>query len=141
MVVEIFALCDAATDYGGRMNLLGVFELLAAPRLPVVKDHCSVAARLRFDRTGAGLRQVAVRFVNAEGRQPVPDMIAPMQVTVADGRSTSAVNLVLNINGLLLPAFGLYEVQLLVDGRLSATLPLMVAQAKAGRSPRNPMAN
>ena len=36
MKVEIFALCDAATESQGKLNLLGTFDQLVAGSVPVV---------------------------------------------------------------------------------------------------------
>ena len=49
MKVEVFALCDAATESQGKLNLLGTFDRLVAKQLPVVHPACAVAIRLRFD--------------------------------------------------------------------------------------------
>ena len=32
--IEIFTLCDAAADYQGRLNILGVFDTIFAPQMP-----------------------------------------------------------------------------------------------------------
>lgn len=141
MVVEIFSICDAATDYGGRLNLLGAFEGIAAPKAPIVRDRCSLAVRMRFAREEVGRHAVAVRFTNKEGKQPIPDMKAVLNVKVAEGRESGTVNLVLNINRLTFPDFGTYEIQLFVDEAKQASLPLLVAKAKERKQIRNRMDN
>ncbi len=141
MNVEIFSICDAATDYAGRLNLLGAFEGIAAPKAPIMRDRCSLAIRMRFDKAEAGNHAVAVRFFDKDGNMPIPEMKAALNVKVMSGRSTSAFNLVLNINRLTFPHFGVYDIQLFVDDALQASLPLLVAQAKERKQVRNRMDN
>lgn len=141
MFVEIFSICDAATDYGGRLNLLGTFEGIASAKAPIVRDRCSVAARIRFEAREAGSHSVSTRFVDEKGEQVMPEMRASLSVKIQGGRTSGAFNFVLNINRLILPKFGLYEIQLWVDGVRQSSIPLLVAQAKERSRLRNPMEN
>jgi hypothetical protein len=54
MKVELFAACDYAADYAGKLTLVGVFDTLGAPSIPVVHPQLSVVAKLRFDDAEAG---------------------------------------------------------------------------------------
>lgn len=141
MVVEIFSICDAATDYGGRLNLLGAFEGIAAPDAPVTRDHVVLAVRLRFDASEAGRRTISIRFLDPEERPLLPDLKARIAVKALAGRRSCAHNLVLNINRLVFPMFGEYWIRLFVDDRPAASLPLLVAQSKASKPARNSMDN
>ena len=51
MNVELFVLCDAATDYQGKLNILGTFDAIRAKEMPVVYPLCTVALRMRFQKT------------------------------------------------------------------------------------------
>lgn len=141
MFVEIFSICDAATDYSGRLNLLGAFEGIASSKTPIVRDRCSIAMRIRFESAEAGEHPVGVRFLNKEGKQVIPEMGARLNVKLVPGRESGAFNLVLNINRLTFPDFGVYEIQLLVDGEVKSRLPLLVARAKERRKLRTGMDN
>ena len=48
MQVEMFSLCDAAAVEGGKLNILGAFDMIAAPKMPVVHPHCTVMFRFTF---------------------------------------------------------------------------------------------
>lgn len=61
MEVEIFALCDAATDYGGRLNLLGTFEQIRTKQFPAAHPHFAVALRIRFERIEEGDHPVRIK--------------------------------------------------------------------------------
>jgi len=130
MVLEVFAICDAATDYGGRLNILGAFEGLAGPSLPVTRERCSLVMRMRFSEGQVGEREISVRIKDAEGGMTIPEMKARFNVRMPRGRSSSAVNLVLNINQLKFPRFGDYQISLYFDGQEWSSLPLAVVQAR-----------
>jgi len=42
MDVEIFALCDAATDSGGKLNILGAFDRVSTRQFPAVHPPCAL---------------------------------------------------------------------------------------------------
>ncbi|EDY81307.1 hypothetical protein VDG1235_925 [Verrucomicrobiia bacterium DG1235] len=141
MFVEIFSICDAATDYGGRLNLLGAFEGIAASSAPIVRERCSLAVRIRFDASETGSHKLEVRFVDKDGKAVGPKMGANLTVKIHAGRTSGAHNLVLNINRLQFPAFGTYDIQLLVDGEKRSSLPLLVAQTQNRNRLRSSMEN
>ncbi len=141
MFVEIFSICDAATDYGGRLNILGAFEGIAAPSAPILRDRCSLAIRMRFDAAETGEHPVEVRFVDMDGKAIGPTMSAKINVKIHSGRTSGAHNLVLNINGLQFPKFGTYEIQLKVDEVIQSTIPVLVAQTQKRNRMRGSMEN
>lgn len=133
MKVELLAICDAATDYHGRLNILGVFEGIAAPKTPVVRDRCSVVTRMRFSGEETGAHQLSIRFRSPKGIQIVPEMKAKFSVKVPSNRKSIAVNLVLNINQLKIPEFGDYEIALFLDDVFQSSVPLTVVRAVKSR--------
>jgi hypothetical protein len=126
MNVEVFVLCDAATDSGGKLNLLGAFDSIFARQVPVVHQHCSVAVRLRFSQVEVGDHRLRLSLIDADGRKVIPDMEGALQVRLGDRQVTAAVNLVINIQQLKLAAFGEYRVDLAVDGNALGALPFYV---------------
>lgn len=141
MQIEIFAICDAATDYGGRLNLLGAFEGLASPSLPLHRDRFSIAARIRCVASEAGKHAVSVEIQDPRGAPVVPAMPAQIAVKIPPGRASVATNLVLNINGLRFHNFGEHQIVLSIDGERLASIPLIILQAKGRGQIRNPMEN
>ncbi|MBD5778095.1 hypothetical protein IEN85_01120 [Pelagicoccus sp. NFK12] len=141
MFVEIFTICDAATDYGGRLNILGAFEGIAALSAPVKRDRCSLAVRMRFDAAETGEHAIEIRFEDHEGQVVGPTMSAKVDVKIHAGRTSGAHNLVLNINGMRFPHFGTYDIRLLVDGEVRSSIPLLVAQTQKRNRMRGSMEN
>ncbi|MDQ8187826.1 hypothetical protein [Pelagicoccus sp. SDUM812002] len=141
MFVEIFTICDAATDYGGRLNILGAFEGIAAPVAPVQKERCSLAVRMRFDASESGEHKIEVNITDEDGNAIGPTMSARVRVKILDGRASGAQNLVLNISGMRFPRFGTYDIRLSVDGESRSSLPLLVAQTQKRNRMRGTMEN
>ncbi|MBK1876079.1 DUF6941 family protein [Pelagicoccus mobilis] len=141
MFVEIFSICDAATDSAGKLNILGTFEGIAAPKAPVSRERCSVAVRMRFVEEEAGEHTIQVQLVDKEGTRIGPGIGAKLNVKFTPGRPSIAQNLVLNINNLQFPAFGVYELQLWVDGVKKSYLPIIVAKTQSASRMRGAMEN
>jgi len=127
MRVEIFTLCDAATlDAAGKLNILGSFDRLNAREEPVVHPQCALAIKLRFERIEEGQKQIRILFVDQDGASVMPNVEATTQVRIQDNDSSATVSLALNIQQLRLPRFDEYSIDLAIDGRQEASIPLFV---------------
>lgn len=129
MKIEMLAICDAATDYQGRLNVLGVFEGIAAPKTPVIRDRCCIVTRMRFMAAEAGAHQLKISIRNSKGIQLMPEMKANFAVKAPANRPSVAVNMVLNLNKLKVDEFGNHEIALFMDDVLQGAVPLTVARA------------
>lgn len=126
MEIQIAALCDSAVDYGGKLCLLGAFDTIIAGGLPAVHPQCSVALRIVFRKEEEGLHHVAVAFVDEDGKSIVPAIDTEMDVELPDDFYFSTRNLVMNMQQLQFDRAGLYAVDVAVDGRQMASIPLQV---------------
>ena len=126
MNVEVFALCDAATDSQGKLNILGTFDSIWAAAIPTRHPQCSVAVRLRFSRIEEGDHKVVLHLVDEDGKLLMPPLDANLQIRFGENDPTAVANLVLNIQGLNIEKYGEYSVILAVDGRQEASLPFFV---------------
>jgi hypothetical protein len=140
MRVEIFALCDAATDTHGRLNLLGTFDTLAAASFPSRHPHCAIALRLRFRRIEEGAHRVRLQLADEDGQPMVPPLDGQLDVRCRPDAESASANLVLNLQSLPLARPGRYSVDLAIDGREEASLPLYVVQAPIPEAPSTPPA-
>jgi len=126
MKVEIFALCDAAVDYAGKLSLLGAFDGIFAREVPVVHPQCAIAIRVRVSRADEGPHNLQLAFIDADGHRVVPPIGANFEVRLPAQRESMAINLVLNIHQLKFERFDDYAIDLTIDGRPEASLPLVV---------------
>jgi hypothetical protein len=131
MNVEIFTLCDAATvDTAGKLNILGSFDRLSASAEPIVHMHCALALKLRFDRIEEGQKKFRLAFVDSDGAAVMPPLDGTVEVRFQGNDSTSTVSMALGIQQLKLPRFGEYSIDLAIDGRHEASIPLFVKQTQ-----------
>jgi len=128
MRVDIFTLCDAATiDAARKLNILGSFDRLSAHQTPVVHPQCALAVKLRFDRVEEGQKRIRISFIDADGVAVMPPLEAVAEVLFQAQEPNVTVPLALTIQQLRLPRFGEYSIDLIVDGRQEASIPLFVS--------------
>ncbi|MBL7131813.1 MAG: hypothetical protein ISS45_10530 [Candidatus Omnitrophica bacterium] len=130
MRVELFSLCDAATASAGKLNMLGAFDTIWTKKTPAVHPQCSVALRIRFDSIERGEHKIAVNFVDVDGRPLIPPAKGIINVNFPNEQRSDSANLILNIQGLKLEKYGEYSIDLAVDARQEASLPLYVRERK-----------
>ena len=130
MNVELFALCDAATGDFGKLSMLGAFDTLWVDSLPATHPHCAIALRLRFRSVEAARHTVRVTLMDENGKHAINPMEGQIEVKFPDSRSSVSVNLILNMQGLKFEKAGEYSIDMALDGRQEASLPLFVNQKK-----------
>ena len=129
MKVEIFTVWDAATsDSGGKLNVLGSFDRINASTVPVTHPLCALAIKMRFERLEEGAKRVRISFMDTDGKPVMPTLDAATQVQFPPGEHSVTACLVLQIQQLKLPNFGEYSIDLAIDGRHEASIPLFVRE-------------
>lgn len=126
MQVEILALCDAANDYQGRLCMLGAFDIIQARTFPASHPHCAIALRLRFSMIENGRHLVRLHFVNDDGQLVLPPLEAQLDIACPAEIGSASTNLILGVQSLPLEKPGDYAINLAVDGRQVASIPLFV---------------
>lgn len=128
MNVEIAAICDAATDQDGKLNMLGVFDYIEA-ELPVVIPRCSAVFRIRYTRSEAMEHTLKVSVTEA---QDDSELIPPLSKSVTfwpvpEKMDSAAVNLILNLNQFRISRGGKYLIRFRIDEFLvDSVLPLYI---------------
>jgi hypothetical protein len=126
MNVQVAVLCDAATDDNGKMNLLGAFDTIYAQQLPAVHPQCAVALRVTFAADDEGQRKLKLNFINADGRAIMPAIEVPVAVALPDDAHFLTRNFIVNIQQLKFAEAGLYSVDVRLDDKSHASIPLLV---------------
>ena len=129
MTIQAAVLCDAATDYNGKLNLLGTFDTIVTAQFPAVHPQCSIAVRIAFERMEEGKHQLQITFVDEDGKRIMPPMDIPVEVTFPGDTTFLSRNFVINIQQLKFDQPGLYSIDLAMDGRQISGIPLAVRQA------------
>ncbi len=126
MEIQIFALCDAAADYQGRLSILGVFDSILANKIPAVHPQCSVALRLRLGKIEEGKHSLTLHIVDNNGNMIIPPLNGEFGFQLPPREQHGAINLVLNLQGLSFNSYGDYDVNLAIDGRQLGSIPFSV---------------
>ena len=127
MNIQVAVLCDAATqDSSEKLNLLGAFDTIYAPQLPGQHPQCAVALRVTFMSGDEGVRKLKLNFVNADGHSILPPIEVPVTVALPDDVHFVTRNFIFNFQGLTFAEAGLYSVDVRVDDKSQASIPLSV---------------
>lgn len=114
MQLEILTFCDAATEYGGKLNLLGATDTIVAPVIPFKYPNCAVVARLRAARIEAGTHAMRLMIIDADG-QPILNVDGKMEIRFHHGMG-GAVNMIINAQQLEFKSAGEHAIEIAVDG-------------------------
>jgi len=126
MNIQVAALCDAATDYGGKLNLLGAFDTIMTSHLPALHPQCSIALRIVFNKIEEGTHKVKMNFVDEDGRFVMPSIDMPVDIAVPSDTNFLARNFIINIQQLKFEKPGQYSIDIAIDGRMEKSIPLWV---------------
>lgn len=126
MNIQMAILCDAAADYGGKLNVLGTFDTIVTSHLPAVHPQCSIALRIAFTKIEEGTHKVKVNFVDEDGRFVMPSIDMPVEVVVPAELNVLVRNFVINIQQLKFDRPGQYSIDIAIDGRQETNIPLLV---------------
>ena len=130
MNVDVFTLCDFAQNTpGNKMNIVGTFNRIFARQIPAVHPLCALAVLMRFEQIEQGTKNIRVSIIDSDGRPVVPILEAQLNVQISPNESDASVPLAVVIQQISLPRYGEYSVDLAVDGRQEASIPLYVLQA------------
>lgn len=138
MTIHVAVLCDAAADYSGKLNLLGTFDTIYSQQFPAAHPYCAVALRMSFEKSEEGRHQMGINMVDDDGQSIFPQALPtiPVDVVVPGDSTFISRNFVLNFQGITFKQPGLYSVDISLDGRHQASIPLAVKQMKPG--PKGP---
>jgi hypothetical protein len=129
--LEILTFCDAAAEYGGRLNILGAADTIIANDLPLKYPHCALVARMRAARIEEGDHTVRLMIIDADGRA-ILNVDGKLAIRFAAGAG-GAVNMIINAQNLEFKETGEYAIELAVDGIQLGSSPLFVRLREANR--------
>jgi hypothetical protein len=135
MDIQVATLCDAATDYGGKLNLLGTFDTIMAPQFPAMHPQCSIALRLAFSRIEEGSHRLSLNFVDEDGRSIMPSIELQAEVLFPAEGSFLSRNFIVNIQHLKFERPGQYAIAVAMDGRHQTSIPLQIRKIQAPEPP------
>src|SRR4051812_12534412 len=126
MDIQVAVLCDAATDYSGKLNLLGAFDTICASQMPAVHPQCSIALRMTFSKSEEGTHEVKLSFVDEDGKLVMQGIPITLEVAVPEETIFISRNFIINIQQLKFEKPGLYSIDISMDGEQEGSIPLLV---------------
>jgi hypothetical protein len=130
MEIQVAVLCDAATDYRGKLCILGTFDTIITPNLPSVHPHCSIALRVVFRDSDEGGHKFKVRMINEDGKNILPNIEPEISVKLPENVYFYSRNLIFNLQQIKFETAGLYSIDVLIDEKMAARIPLQVVHGK-----------
>jgi hypothetical protein len=129
MNVQIMTLCDAANaDASGKLNILGAFDQIFATQAPMVHPSCTLAIKVQFERIEEGTKTFKIMVVDTDGNEVFPAVTGNIEIKMMPDLRTTSIQIVGTIQGLKLPQFGEYQIDLALDGIVVASVPLYARQ-------------
>jgi hypothetical protein len=126
MNIQVAVLCDAATDDNGKLNLLGAFDTIYTQQLPAIHPQCSIAMRVTFFNEDEGKHNLQLNFVDADGRSIAKFPPIPVEVALPEDMHFGTRNFIVNLQQLKFDNPGLYSIDISLDTRPQASIPLLV---------------
>jgi len=126
MNAEVFTVCEAVTDSGGKLNLLGAFDVLYAPSLPFAVSNLSIAVRLRFERSEAGTHRMQIVVIDPQGTQIGAPFTHQFATSGSQNTDSVGLNFPLSLQQVTFKSFGTYRLELTIDDHVVSRCPLYV---------------
>ncbi len=126
-------LCDSASDYQGKLCILGAFDTIRAQRFPMMYPHCSLALRFLFRPGDEGEHKFTITLIDPDGNRIIPEKGEPnFNFTLKElptDRYFVSQNFVINLQGLPILRPNAYSFDIRHNGEIAARIPLSVMQA------------
>jgi len=139
MTLQSATVSDFASDYNGKLCVLGCFDTLCASSFPVVHPQCSIAVRLVFQPEDAGHHEFIVRCIDPSGANLMDPMPAPVEVSFTSTFIPFVSrNIIFTLQRVKFDRQGLYRWLVDYQGKTIATIPLRVTQFDNSRGAVGP---
>jgi len=136
MTIDLSLLCDAATvDVAGKLNILGVFDRIHALEFPAQHGRVTLVLRLEARAPDAGHHEVLIRLRTPDGGELLR-LDGNLEVGPAPGDDVTRIPHVLNLDGVVFPAPGVYHFEIIVDDEILAEIPLNLVRHVEGMGVR-----
>jgi hypothetical protein len=131
MDIQVATLCDSAAEYGGKLCIMGTFDQIFARQFPVVHPHCCLVLRLCFRAGDEGMHKMGISIIDADGKPIMPAIEGELGVQLPPDGGFITRNLPLNIQGLSFKDPGLYAIEVSIDEKVVASVPLRISEVPA----------
>ncbi|MFA4993440.1 MAG: hypothetical protein WC571_05680 [Candidatus Omnitrophota bacterium] len=130
MKVLVAAVADHAWVENGCLSLCRAFDSISVDKFPYAIPRMSVALRLLINRLEVGEHKLNISLTDADGQKLMnSDMKINFQLP-QEAVPEASFSFAINGQNVVFQKPGDYVVNMVIDGRVEATVPLYVRQAK-----------
>jgi hypothetical protein len=118
-----------------KLNVMGIFRNISAPRFPVVHPEMYVVAQLSARSSEFGRNFTwTIKLLNEDASQEIISFENSASVPSNDRGLPTNMNIILRLVNTVFPGPGTYEFSVLVDGDTKGSLPVEVIQVEQSPS-------
>ncbi len=132
MKVLIAAVADHAWVENGCLSLCRAFDSISVDKFPYLLARMSVALRLLINRLEAGEHKLGISLTDADGHKLMNSDIKINFQFPEGAVSDTSFSFALNGQNVTFQKPGDYVINILVDARIEASVPLYVRESKPG---------
>lgn len=126
MQLLVSVICDSATDYQGKLCILGAFDTIQFRQLPQHHPQCFIALRFVFERSETGVHAIQTEFFNPDGEPVIKPIRGKSNVLFPPETRYLSNNIIIMMQNLRFQKTGPHRVVITVDDEPCATIPLTV---------------
>jgi hypothetical protein len=128
MKILVAVICEHSWVEDGCLSVCRAFDTLSAVSFPYSVPRLSVALRVLLRRTEAGEHRINVSLSDADGKKLMnTDLSVTMQLA-AGAIPESSFSFALNGQNVVFSSPGDYVVDVVIDGKVEASIPLYVKE-------------
>lgn len=129
MELKLAVFCDQAHEGAdGRLDLVGIFDELAAPGFPAIQDRMTVALVLEWSPDESGQQPLRADLVTEEGTRVLTIQGHTEVHSPADPRRPARTRLILPLERVVFPQEGRYFLELIAGGETTRACSLFVME-------------
>ena len=127
--IEIFTVCESASDNHGRLSLAGTFENVQTPQFPLILPQLLVVVRVRFWPMEGLLHTVRLTVTDPDGRQIMTPVESPASLQPRSDEQSAAYNIMFPLRDVCIEGPGEHAIDFYLNDVLQGRLPLNVLPA------------
>lgn len=127
--IEIFTLCESASELNGRLTVMATFDTVTVTQLPAILQQAAIVLRLRFGSLEKRQHAVRLSMTDPDGRQVITPIEASASLLPTLDDLSSAYNIVMHIRDLCLRTSGEHTIDFYLNDNLEGRLPFTVSPA------------